>query len=172
MRILFALFVLITTTVSAQSFTSAIEYNDYIVNLQNQIGYKILAFNEEMEKETSTLASMQPFHDDLLQTTRNAIVSLEGIEAWDGNVELKASALALFSFYQQAFANEYKEMMGIVFKAELTDADYARLTEILQSVTEQEAGYDLRFSNAQKEISEKYGFSLDENELQEEIDGN
>lgn len=171
MRLLFIFFLFSSTIANAQKFTSAIDYNDFIVDLQNQIGYKIIAFNDELGLEDASMASVTPLYEDLLKTTRDAIAKLDKAEVWEGNTELKASALALFQYYESAFSNEYKEMMGIVFKAEINEEDYTRLTSILESVTEKEQAFDLRFSKAQIAFADKYGFNLDRNELQDEIDG-
>ena len=172
MKTLFLLLVLLTSGLaSAQKFSSAVEYNDHIVNLQNEIGYKMIAFNDQVGGENSTLEQVQPYFDELLSTTRDVIKRLEKVTPWDKNTELKSAALELFRFYEVTIDRDYREMVDIVYKSDLTDEDYARLTEILAKVTEDEKAYDNRFQAAQNAFADKYGFDLEQNELQDELDG-
>lgn len=172
MKTLFLLLVLLTSgMVSAQKFSSAVEYNDHIVDLQNEIGYKMIAFNEQVGGENSTLEQVQPFFDDLLSTTRDVIKRLEKVQPWENNKELKSAALELFRFYEVTIDRDYRKMMEIIYKTELTDEDYTALTDILAKVTEDEKGFDGRFQVAQQAFADKYNFDLEKNELQDELDG-
>lgn len=172
MKTLFLLLVLLTSGLaSAQKFSSAVEYNDHIVDLQNEIGYKMIAFNEQVGGENSTMEQVQPFFDDLLSTTRDVIQRLEKVQPWENNKELKLAALELFRFYERTIDKDYRQMIGIVYKAEMTDEDYQALTEILAKVTEDEKAFDNRFQLAQQAFADKYNIDLEKNELQEELDG-
>lgn len=165
------LFVLATTgAVSAQTFTNAIDYNDHIVELQNEIGYKMIAFNNEVSSETATAASVKPFYDDLLKTTRAVIVKLEKVKPFEKNVELKTSAMELFRFYETTISVEYKEMIELIFGEDLDEAALERVQELLVKVTEAEQVVDAKFKTAQEAYAKKYNIDLEENELQEEID--
>lgn len=165
------LFVLATTgAVSAQTFTNAVDYNDHIVGLQNEIGYKMIAFNEEVSSENASAASVKPFYDDLLTTTKNVIVKLEKVKPFEKNVELKSSAMDLFKFYETTISEDYKEMIELIFGDELDEAAMTRVQELLVKVTEAEAAVDAKFKNAQEAYAKKYNIDLEENELQEEID--
>ncbi|MES2557373.1 MAG: hypothetical protein V4604_14560 [Bacteroidota bacterium] len=165
------LFVLATTgAVSAQTFTDAVAYNDHIVDLQNEIGYKMIAFNTEVSAETATAASVKPFYDDLLKTTKTVITKLEKVKPFEKNVELKSTAMELFRFYETTISVDYKEMIDLIFGDELDDAAIARIQELLVKVTEDEAVVDAKFKKAQEAYARKYNIDLEENELQEEID--
>lgn len=172
MKTLFLLPALLFTSqmAMAQSFSNAIDYNDYIVDLQNQIAYKILTFNEQMALEESTLESIQPYYDDLVETSKECLVKLKNIEAFEDDAELKPAAVNLFDFYVRCFSTSYNEMLHIVYRTELNDEDYNELNTILEKVTSEEGQYDEDFNSAQIRFAEKYDFTLDENELQEEID--
>lgn len=165
------LFILATTgAVSAQTFTNAIDYNDHIVELQNEIGYKMIAFNNEVSAETATSESVKPFYDDLLTTTRAVIVKLEKVKPFEKNVELKTTAMELFRFYETTISVDYREMIDLIFGDELDDAAMTRVQELLVKVTEAEAIVDAKFKSAQEAYARKYNIDLEENELQEAID--
>ncbi|ASS48081.1 MAG: hypothetical protein A3D31_00670 [Candidatus Fluviicola riflensis] len=159
-----------TGAVSAQTFTNAIDYNDHIVDLQNEIGYKMIAFNNEVGSETATAASVKPFYDDLLKTTKTVITKLEKVKPFEKNVELKTSAMELFRFYETTIAVDYREMIDLIFGDEFDDAALVRVQELLVKVTEAEAVVDAKFKTAQEAYALKYNIDLEENELQEEID--
>jgi hypothetical protein len=162
---------LVSGLVSAQKFGSAVEFNDHIVALQNEVGQKMVVFNEQVGGANSTLESVQPYFDDLLATTRDVVKRLENVTPWDKNTELKNAALELFRFYEVTIDRDYREMVNIVYTTEMSEEDFARLNEILVKVTEGEKGYDKRFQDAQQAFADKYDFILERNELQDEFDG-
>ena len=155
----------------AQSDDAAIAYNDHIVELQNRIGYKMVAFNEKVGEEGSTRESVDVYYQDLLAETREVIKEAEKIAPFEGNVALRNSAINLFKFYEKVITTDYKRMLDIIYAPEISDEMYEELTNILAKVTEEEAGYDQAFQTTQEIFANKYGFDLTPNELQEEMDG-
>jgi hypothetical protein len=165
----FLLFVL-PLTISAQTNTTAIEYNDHIVELQNRIGYKMVSFNEEVGKNDATYESVKVHLEDLLLVTQTVIKETEKIPAHEKNITLRNSALDLFKFYETTIKFDYSKMIELLFVGELTEAKLADLQVILEKVTNDEKVYDERFQSEQQKFAEKYGFTLEENELQQQID--
>lgn len=166
-------FIFLVSTLSffagAQSDDAAVAYNDNIVELQNRIGYKMVAFNEKVGEEGSTRESAEVYYQALLNETRKVIKEAEKIGPFDGNVSLRNSAINLFKFYEKVITTDYKRMLDIIYAAEVSDEMYDELAEILAMVTEEEAEYDQAFQSEQVQFAEKYGFELTENELQEEM---
>lgn len=155
---------------SAQTFKDAVEYNDYIVELQNEIGYKIIAFNNKLGEEESTMEGVQPFYDDLIVTSKGCLTKLENLKAFENDASLKPAAENLFRFYVRCFSSSYYEMLQVIFKPELLEEDYLRLSNLMEEIATEEAVYDQAFTEAQLGFAEKYNFSLDRNELQDQID--
>lgn len=171
MKTLFILLlVAFTGTASAQTFDDAVEYNDYIVDLQNQIGGLILEFNEKMGAEDVTRESIQPHFDKMLSTTQKAITKVEKLKGFEGNVELRNRALELFKFYYTTFSEDYKELLDIFFSENLDEAAIERMNVLLEKVTTNEAVYDDNYAKAQQAFAKEHNFELIENELQEELD--
>ncbi len=169
------LFIFLVSTMSffagAQSDDAAVAYNDHIVELQNRIGYKMVAFNEKVGEEGSTRESVDVYYQDLLAETRKVIKEAEKIGPFEGNVSLINSAIRLFKYYEQVITTDYKRMLDIIYMPDISDEMYEELNNLLAKVTEEEAGYDQAFQSAQEIFANKYGFSLTPNELQEEMDG-
>ena len=171
MKTLFILLlVAFTGTASSQTFDDAVEYNDYIVDLQNQIGGLILEFNEKIGAEDVTRESIQPHFDKMLATTQKAISKVEKLKGFKGNVELRDRALELFKFYYTTFSEDYKELLDIFFSGNLDEAAIERMSFLLEKVTTNEAVYDDNYAKAQQAFAKEHGFELIENELQDELD--
>lgn len=168
--LLIAIVFTFATGAFSQNFTEASKYNDYIVELQNKIGYKMLEFNERMGEEDATLESVTPYHTALLQTTKDVIADLKKMPAFEGNTSFRNSAIDLFNFYLKTIEVDYKEMMELIFAERIDDASLERLNQILEQITEEEAVYDENFAREQQAFADKYNFDLIDNELQEEID--
>lgn len=169
-KIIFSLLLVSAITLQAQSDDAAIAYNDYIVNLQNTIGESIVSFNDVLATDTITAVGIKPYYDAMITNTKNAISKMNDVQPFEGNTELKSTALDLFKFYLTIFENEYKEMVNIIFSEALTETDLQRMNDILADITAKEAILDANFQTAQIAFAEKYNFEIIENELQEKID--
>lgn len=165
-----ALLFLLPLHLFGQTTDEAIAYNDKIVGLQNNIIEKILAFNENLEREDATKESQNMYLNDLKKVAAASLKEIGTYKAFYGNTELRDAGKALFQFYNDLINATYTEMIEIVFKDEITDADFERLNTILEKVTAEEAVYDDRFQRAQEAFAKKYNLELEENEYQKEID--
>lgn len=168
---LIVLLMLFSGQVFGQQFKEANAYNDYIVDLQNQIGERMLAFNEAVSMSDATRESVQPDYDTLLLVTKNCIAKLKKLPAYEGNVSLRNTAQQLFEFYQKTIEQDYKEMVDLIFGSTLDEAALARLTVIMEKITADEKVYDENFAKEQQAFATKYNFELIDNTIQEEIDG-
>lgn len=159
------------TSLKAQkTFTDAVEYNDYIVDHQNEIGRKIIQFNEVMADENVSREALNPYYEQMLAVTQDAVNQVKAMPPYKGNTELRDSAVDLFSFYLGIFREEYVEMLDIVFAESPSEEDFTRMETIMTDIGEEEKGYDEKFGAAQTRFAELHGFTLEENELQEKID--
>ncbi|MFY7990619.1 MAG: LIC11966 family surface protein [Fluviicola sp.] len=169
-QLTFVFALLFTLTVKAQTFSSAQEYNDYIVNVQVSIGEKMLAFNDIVGDESATLEYAISELNAMVAFTDDAIAKAAKITPFEKNIELKESALALFRFYRQILNEDYRKMVQIYFDTNLNEASLEEMQAILDSISQREAPLDDRFQSAQQAFAERYNLELLENELQEEID--
>ncbi|MCG3165316.1 MAG: hypothetical protein POELPBGB_01078 [Bacteroidia bacterium] len=164
MKQLLLLLLIIPFAASAQK--SAIEFNDIIVGEQNKIGQRIIDFNYAVETDTDTDLPLKL----TLEQIKASLAEVEKI-SWQDGAALKNSAIALFNFYQSIVSNEYVEMVKIIDKPELSQGDITRINELLASITEREAKLDAEFATQQEAFAKLNGFTLERNELQDDIDG-
>jgi hypothetical protein len=73
---------------------------------------------------------------------KSLVAKVEAIADYEGNWDLRNSALELFRFYVKTFSTEYREMIELIFVAELDEATLAKLNVILEKVTTEESFYD------------------------------
>lgn len=166
------LFVATLLSANAQSITDPVKYNDYIVEQQSLIGEKMLAFTGKFSEENMTLAVITPILEDLLSTAKKGVSAVKQLTPFEGDTQLKQSAIDLFQFYVAIIDREYREMVNLVFGDNLNDVAIEQIQELVQKITADEAVYDGNFSAAQAAYAAKYGFILDKNKLQDEIDKN
>ena len=169
MKTLLFLF-LLPFTAFAQKMT-AVEYNDKIVNCQNDIGYKMLAIGEYVGSgEETTKEEASNLREIALKAAKKAVSDLEKMGAYSGDDAMRQAALNLFRFYENILTNEYAQMVDILYKEDFTDADSEQLGLLVQVVSEKEAPFDEKFQDAQVAFAKKNGLELEENPLQEKID--
>lgn len=168
--ILFCLLVMaISTTAFSQKFTKPVDYNDFIVGLQNRVAEKIIEFNAAMGEENIDFEGVQPYYNALVTVSEEVFDKMKTSPVFEGNVGFRDAAINLFGFYERMFKAEYKEMIDLVLVQELTEASLERINKMLESITAEEGKLDEAFSTQQKAFADKYGFSLEENKLQDEI---
>ena len=172
MKKIFTILLLVTSLAAkSQTFTDPVDYNDYIVNLQNKIGEKLIAFNEQVASETASYASVEPYFLAMGAEMQDAVTKIKTLPAFEGNADLRNAAEGLFDFYLHTYQNEYKSMLNLVFDPAFDAEDLATLQEILTRITEKEGILDGNFQAAQQAFTTKYNITLDRNELQDKIDG-
>jgi hypothetical protein len=163
MKILFALltgFISITTFAASDA---AIEYNDKIINEQSKIGEKILAFSGDPNETTL---------QGIREQAQSSISVVSKMKPYEGNIEFKAAAIALFTFYSDITQHEYKDLLKLVANKDKYDQNKLteKMNQLINSITSKEKPLDARFNEAQVAFAKKYGFTLGKNELQDEID--
>lgn len=174
LTILSLLFVGITCSQAQQTnFKTAIDFNDYIVGLQDSIGYGIVAFNKIIENNTLSKSEMTTQAlaqlEKIKKTTRTSTAALGKVTPYKGGDALKKAALDLFNFYYKTMDVEYKQMVMLLAADAYTDAIIKELTEIQERIVNNEKGFDFEFGEAQKKFATLYHFSLDENQLEKDL---
>lgn len=147
-------------TSSQYNFKTAVEYNDYIVNKQTEIGVMI---NDLMTivNDTNSLVDQAHISRRAAIVKMNSIINdVRNMPDWKGNTQLRDVSVSLFSFYRSCFENEYKSMIDIVYKTDATDDDFKELDRLLLVVTEKEKPLDDAFAKAQSDFASANGFTL------------
>lgn len=150
------------------SFSSAIEYNDYIVNLQTKTIKEILILSDNMKAGDS--ATVYASFDKFGTQAKASHEELKKLDVFEKDGEFRDKALDLFKFYVKIYEVDYKEMIELVLKKEISEKDIARVDEIVNKVSIEETKLDGEFAKAQKIFAKKHNIQIKENELQKEID--
>ncbi|MDD2413114.1 MAG: hypothetical protein PHR79_09405 [Bacteroidales bacterium] len=139
------------------SFSTAEEYNNYIVDLQLETIKSIMMFSDACAEGVPQ--QMEFTYQDFQS---QAVLSFEKIKKlgdFNGSTELRDAAIDLFGFYVEISQNEYKQILDILLKREYSEQDDIIVDSLITIVGEKEETHDSAFENAQEK------FALD-NELQ------
>lgn len=160
-------FIIFSTLAFSQN-DKAIEYNDKIVDEQSKIIVLMLEVVDMMDKD---LDKCEIKRLETVKQIENSILVVEKMSSFEGNTELRGVALDLFKFYKKTFTDDYKVLLDILKKGEnITEEDITTITDISNKISEAETKLDDNFAKIQYQFAQKYGFEIEENELQEEID--
>jgi hypothetical protein len=132
----------ILSNVKAQTFSTPVAYNDYIVNSQNELIDLLLVFNDQVSADDAEKKNLLALTHEMTLKAKSLVAKVEAIADYEGNWDLRNSALELFRFYVKTFSTEYREMIELIFVAELDEATLAKLNVILEKVTTEESFYD------------------------------
>ncbi|MEP7255886.1 MAG: hypothetical protein ABI666_08905 [Ferruginibacter sp.] len=160
-------FLVITTSGYAQikTFSTAVEYNDFIIGEQVKIGEAIKGFISVFTNSTDTI-EIQGARKAIVTQADSSVNQLKLLYSFKGDTALKKNAMRLFSFYSKTAANEYKQLVWAIFDAKKTTEEKNKAQqEILKIITDKEAFYDKNFQDAQKAFAAKHHIDLKENEF-------
>ena len=150
------------------SFSTPIEYNDYIIARQTSIINHILDISKTAQTD---LQATEALLNQGVKLADSALLDVKGLPAFNGDSTFRNRAISMFHFYRQVFDVDYREMVAIRKKGDhITVEDVQRLDAIQARLTEEETERDKHFQNAQQEFAERNNLRLGENELQKKID--
>jgi len=147
-------------------FSSALDYNNYIVEQQAKI---IRPMIQVMDSDDP--AEMKIKLGELQKIINENLDEVKPKKAYSGGEELKRTYIELAMFYSETVKTDYVEMIDIL--AEILDGDmsnYARLEELSGIVGEKEIPFDNAFQMAQEKFASANNLSITDNSLQNEID--
>lgn len=143
------------------------EYNDAIIGEQNKITKIMLDMANYFDKD---LNKADQLREELVKQCQASVSVLKALPAYEGDVKFRDSGIALYTFYGQISAMEYKEMIDILKKENIEASDIERLGTLEKQITDRETPLDNDFQNAQSAFAKKHGFILIDNEYQKDID--
>ncbi|MEI6346478.1 MAG: hypothetical protein WCP69_00905 [Bacteroidota bacterium] len=153
---------------SKLKFSSATEYNDYIVNLQGKTIKTILKLGEDINAGDAETIK-KSFNDFGIQA-KASLAELKTLGSFKNNSQLRDKGLKLFQFYVDIYEKDYKEMIDIITKKKITPKDQKRIDEIVAKVSKEEMGFDQEFASAQRAFAMSNNMIITENDFQKEID--
>ncbi|MFZ5552051.1 MAG: LIC11966 family surface protein [Bacteroidota bacterium] len=171
MKKIFLLFlpVFISFSSFCQKFESAREYNDFVILQQEVIMVDLISYTHVMQA-TTNYDTLRSGLDNLIKITEISLSNVKKATPYSGGKELKNAVIDLFTFYIKAFKNEFSEMIKVLSKAQITEADAIKVQQLADKVAEDEKKYDDAFQKAQNKFAADNNLEIVPNQLQKEID--
>jgi hypothetical protein len=120
------------------TFSTAVEYNDFIIALQKGIKSKFDALQQEFGN--ANLEGIKRIQGELANECKSAIDTLNKLDAYEGNTAFRDAAIQLFTHYKDYSGAGLKEQIEIVSKNELSPEDQNRLNQIDDEFAKKEEG--------------------------------
>lgn len=150
---------------STPSFSSAVEYNDYIVKMQQEIIADVLKFSSEQN-----INKVEQIVQDAVPKIENDITAIANMPDWKGNTELRDKSLELFKFYKETFSKDYMDIINVSKDGKVTEAEKNKILQIQTSITAKEAKLDEAFKKAQQDFARSNNMIIADNPMQKDID--
>ncbi len=147
----------------------ATDYNNRIVGLQEQVVRQMVSFSESFESNDPAL--MEKRRLELLDAIESALKDLEGLGPFEGSTEFREAARSLLGFYRDTCDAEYKEIIEVYRKPEITQEDVDRVSAINKKIVEKEKALSDAFLSAQQGFASSHEMKLVENEPGAQPDG-
>lgn len=155
--------------------SSPVEYNDFIVDRQNEIIQKMVKLNQLYTEGTNKEITWH--YKELIACTDSNLNKIKILTPYENDSTLKLNALNLIAYYSKIFHNEYKEVVDIFLEGyNPSDKEMDRIYNIIQDVKKNETYLNTQLTQAQLAFAKKHGFefsddkglkSPDVNELKE-----
>jgi hypothetical protein len=142
-----------------REFYTAIEYNDFIVDQQNQVIQKMVILTKSYDEGTPAEVKMN--FNKLVEQAEQCSANIDQLSDFDGDSSLRSEAKNLFGFYNQIFHNQYKKMVDIFLKGpDASDSDIMELNEIVQEVRKKEDSLNQKLGKVQVSFARKFEFDF------------
>lgn len=130
------------------TFSSAEEYNNYIIDLQVETIKSIHRFSDACSEGIPQ--QMKFTFEEFQIQTQTAIEKLKKLDSFNGSTELRDEAMKLFEFYSEIAKYEYKQILEILLKNDYSEQDDITVDSLIKVVGEKEDIMDTNFEKAQK----------------------
>jgi len=147
----------------------ATDYNNRIVGLQERVVRQMMEFSESFESNDPEL--MEKKRLELLDAVTSALQDLDGLEPFEKSDGFREAARSLLGFYRDTCDAEYKEIIDVYRKNEITQEDVDRVSAINKKIVEKERVLSGAFLAAQQSFASGYEMTLVENEPGRQPDG-
>lgn len=161
MRNNFLIFLIVLSPmfVSGQlTFTTGVEYNDYIVEQQTNVGNAINNLMNSMDLDS---ASVWYYYNTGLEATKVSLDNIQRMPVFNNNANFKNASQELFQYYFDVFSVEFKEFVKIYTNTSIPyDKKMELLNPLLETIGTREVTFDGNFAKAQQEFATENNFDL------------
>lgn len=156
---LFLLVSWVVTAAQTPSFKTAVEYNNYIVDLQTKVSASISNFSKSFESRDFSLTNTM--RENIVEVAKESLVKLKSMPAYKGNSNFKNASIRLFEFYKSCAQTEYKELVSLILDdKQKKEGSTERLNQLLAEVTKKEKSVDDSYLSEQQQFANDNDFRL------------
>ncbi len=157
--IIFICALLIKFNIYAQKLISdPIEYNDFIVKQQQDIGAQIGVLNTIITNPQSTEKLALEQVNIILDITLKSIENTNNLVPLEPDFDFKMNAINLFNLYKKILETSYVTMVKELYSA---NKDDNKLKKIYDEMILEEKKYDEAYLASQEEFATHYNFKLE-----------
>lgn len=147
------------------TYSSAVEYNDYIVKKQQDLMNDVikLSANQDVNNFEKTI-------NDMIPKIEQSIKDIQGMPAWNGDTTFRNKALDLFKFYHEACTNEFSTVVKSLKDVQTNPDNVTKIQEITTDVSKREEDFDNAIQQAQQNFAKNNNMDIKENAMQKQLD--
>lgn len=140
----------------------AAKYNNKIIDIQYKLVPDVIAFFKAME--SGNAVDLKTRKDKLTKDFDKAILTVNGMKGFEGDIELRDAALSWFRLYEATLEVEYEHIIQLVSitKDKRTEEDKAKFSKLYEELVAKEGEIDEKFHQAQMAFSKKHNLELRE----------
>lgn len=133
------------------SFSTAVEYNDFIIGQQEKILDCHKACTDAIDQDNITVAKTKL--DELAKQCKVAVDTLNKMDAYNNNTAFRDAGVKLFNYYKEYAGKGFKEELEIMSKPRLNPDDENRINQIENEFSTKEGDLYNTFIEAQNKFA-------------------
>ena len=151
------------------SFSTAIDYNDYIINRQKDIYNFIFKMTDVAATEP---AAAEKVINEAIPAIDKIIAEIKDMPPYKSDVSFRDAAVPLFEFYKATFDGAYREIIAINKKGDKkTKADVDKQQTLSDNLSKEEAVLDVAMKSAQTAFAVSNNMRVQANtDMQQKVD--
>lgn len=140
------------------SFSTAVEYNDFIIGQQELILEKHKACTDAIDANNMQDAKIRL--DLLAKQCKASVDTLNKMDAYNSNTAFRDAGIKLFSCYKDFAEKGFKEELEIMSKPQITPEDENRINQIEDEFSSKEGDLYSTFIDAQNKFASENDMQL------------
>lgn len=143
---------------NGEVYTSAVQYNNYIIERQKRVGVYVSYFYKVLNSNLDSAAIVLEMN---LSRINKSLDEIKRMPPYAGDSSFRKAAIRSFSFYKRLFEIDYPVVLSLHRKgATISQNDQQAIQKILDQIIRQEDSYDKELHNSQRDFAEKNQMSL------------
>ena len=139
-------------------FKTALSYNDYIIDVQKDIVNHYALYADVVEEDRDSAYQLLQEGE---QRCAKFLSELSLLTDFRGDSSFKNAVIALLTFYQKGFHNEYRTLNELSLKEDLSAEEWSQLSQLSEQLADEETELTKRVVNAQDDFARKFNLRLE-----------